>query len=107
MPAGHLLEVSCVAHRWSGHWDELVQLLQRMLRSRIAKGSRTSTPICTGLSHTGTGPGGVMDTFLPAPGMTDQPGDEGDRFHPASRAIRGSTAFKLKSEECVKTVSTM
>lgn len=48
MPAGHLLEVSCVAHRWSGHWDELVQLLQRMLRSRIAKGSRTSTPICTG-----------------------------------------------------------
>ncbi|OJZ92424.1 hypothetical protein ASPFODRAFT_56018 [Aspergillus luchuensis CBS 106.47] len=54
------------------------------------------------VSHTGTGPGGVMDTFLPAPGMTDQPGDEGDRFHPASRAIRGSTAFKLKSEECVK-----
>ncbi|GAT27170.1 pentafunctional polypeptide [Aspergillus luchuensis] len=85
MPAGHLLQVSCVAHRWSGHWDELVQLLQRMLRSRIAKG-----------------PGGVMDTFLPAPGMTDQPGDEGDRFHPASRAIRGSTVYKLKSEECVK-----
>ncbi|CAK43765.1 hypothetical protein An01g06450 [Aspergillus niger] len=54
------------------------------------------------VSHTWTGPGGVMDTFLPAPGMTDQPGDEGDRFHTASRAIRGSTAFKLKSEECVK-----
>ncbi|PWY85114.1 hypothetical protein BO83DRAFT_422074 [Aspergillus eucalypticola CBS 122712] len=102
MPTGHLLEVSCVAHRWSGHWVELVQLLQRMLRSRIAKGTSYFYSYLHRVSHTGTGPGGVMDTFLPAPGMTDQPGDEGDRFHPASRAIRGSTAFKLKSEECVK-----